>query len=53
MVDGTTDRNVDKQLVILAWVFVNKDVVTKFIHIRICNLSTAEDLFGAIDKVFM
>ena len=53
MVDETTDRNVDKQLVILARVFVNNDVVTKFIHMPICNLSTAEDLFGAIDKVFM
>ncbi|XP_067935430.1 zinc finger protein 862-like [Watersipora subatra] len=50
MIDETTDRHVDKQLAILARVFKDGKVVTKFIGMPICNLSTAGDLFSTLDK---
>lgn len=52
MVDETTDRKVDKQMAILARLFVDDAVVTIFIDMPTCNLATAEDLFNTIDKVF-
>lgn len=52
MVDETTDRNTDKQLVILARLFIDGDICTKFVDMPVCNLSTADDIFTAIDKSF-
>ena len=52
MVDEMTDRNVDKQLVILAIVFIEDKVSTKLLDTPTRNLSTAGDLFMAIDTIF-
>lgn len=52
MVDETTDRNTDKQLAILVRVVDGDRVRTKFLDMPICNLSTAADLFHAIDNCF-
>lgn len=48
--DETTDRGTDKRLVILARVYDDGNVSTRFIDMPICNLSTADDLFTALDK---
>ena len=48
--DETTDRGTEKQLVILARVFDDGDVSTRFIDMPTCNLSTAQHLFDALDK---
>lgn len=50
MIDETTDRKTDKQLVILARAFQDDDVSTRFLGMPVCNLSTAEDLFKAVDS---
>jgi hypothetical protein len=50
MCDETTDRGVDKQLVILARLCVAGKVVTRFIDMPTCNLSTAQDLFDALNE---
>lgn len=52
MVDETTDRNTNKQLVILVRVFTEGTIRTKFLDMPICNLATAADLFAAIDNCF-
>ena len=52
MVDEMTDRNVDKQLVILAIVLIEDKVSTKLLDTPTRNLSTAGDLFMAIDTIF-
>lgn len=52
MVDESTDRNTDKQLVILARVFTDGGVSNKFIDMPVCNLGTAADIFGVIDRCF-
>lgn len=50
MCDETTDRGTQKQLAILARVFVDGKVRTHFIDMPTCNLSTAQHLFDAIHK---
>jgi hypothetical protein len=51
MIDETTDRNKDKQLVVLARIFdEEKDVETLFLNMPVCNASTAEDLFRAMSR---
>ena len=52
MVDEMTDQNVDKQLVILAIVLIEDKVSTKLLDTPTRNLSTAGDLFMAIDTIF-
>lgn len=52
MVDESTDRNTDKQVVILTRVFCESQIVTKFVDMPTCNLGSAEDLFGVINKSF-
>lgn len=48
--DETTDRGTDKQLVVLARVYVDGMVNTQFIDMPTCNLSTAQHLFDALNK---
>ena len=45
-----TDRGVDKQLVILARLCVAGKVVTRFIDMPTCSLSTVQDLFDALNE---
>lgn len=52
MVDETTDRKTDKQLVILVRLVDEGKISTRFLDMPICNLGTAEDIFHTIDKVF-
>lgn len=51
MVDETTDRKTDKQLVVLARVYTTSTVETKFLDMPVCNDGTAAGLFQAIDGV--
>lgn len=51
MCDATTDRGMDKQLVILArLVDEGAKVATRFIDMPTCNLSSAQDLFNALNE---
>ena len=52
MVDKSTDKNCEKQLVILVRVADGDGISTKFLDMPTCNLSKAEDLFQAIDQCF-
>lgn len=54
MLDESSDRGTNKQLVILARVYdpSQKKVQSKFIDMPICNVGTGENLFNTVDKVF-
>ncbi|XP_061885006.1 uncharacterized protein LOC133635755 [Entelurus aequoreus] len=51
--DESTSRNTDKEFVILARVYDPKtqEVVTKFLHMPVCDVGTAQDLFESLNTV--
>ncbi|XP_077104177.1 uncharacterized protein LOC143757070 [Siphateles boraxobius] len=53
MCDESTSRNTDKEFVILARVCDPKtqEVVTRFLHMPVCNIGTAENLFQSLNTV--
>ncbi|XP_061913464.1 uncharacterized protein LOC133656395 [Entelurus aequoreus] len=53
MCDESTSRKMDKEFVILARVCDPKteEVVTKFLHMPVCNIGAAENLFESLNTV--
>ncbi|KAK1895985.1 Protein FAM200B [Dissostichus eleginoides] len=51
MCDEGTSRSTEKEFVILVRVFEEDTLVTKFLHMPVCNIDTAELLFTSLTKV--
>ncbi|KAJ8333719.1 hypothetical protein SKAU_G00410380 [Synaphobranchus kaupii] len=49
--DESTSRSTDKEFVILARVFNEERLVTKFLDMPVCNIGKAENLFTSLNKV--
>ncbi|KAI4827694.1 hypothetical protein KUCAC02_031072 [Chaenocephalus aceratus] len=51
MCDEGTNRSTEKEFAILVRVFEEDTLVTKFLHMPVCNIGTAEGLFTSLTKV--
>ncbi|KAJ4927154.1 hypothetical protein JOQ06_014890 [Pogonophryne albipinna] len=51
MCDEGTNRSSEKEFAILVRVFEEDTLVTKFLHMPVCNIGTAEGLFTSLTKL--